>query len=71
MILRILHHLVSLMAGIEIVPSLNLKIMIIMLASHLPHIPEYLSISSGAAEDVSDNCKEEEMLDPYTLFMCG
>ena len=38
---------------------------IIMLASHLPHIPEYLSILSGAAEDISDNSKKGEMLDPY------
>ena len=36
----------------------------ILLASHLPHIPEYLSISSGAAEDVSDNSKIGEILDP-------
>ena len=35
-----------------------------MLASHLPCIPEYLSNSSGAAEDVFDNSKEGKMLDP-------
>ena len=47
----------------------------ILLASHLPHVAEYLSISSGAAEDVSDNSKMGEKLDPrwriatqYTLI---
>ena len=60
---NVCHYLVSLIAEIEIIPSLNLKI--ILLASHLPHIPEYLSISSGvAAEDISDNSKIGEMLDP-------
>ena len=38
-----------------------------MLASHLPHIPEYLSVSSGTAEDISDNCKKGEML--YRPFL--
>ena len=58
---NICHHLVSLIAEMEIIPSLNLKI----LASHLPHIPEYMSISSEvAAEDISDNSKIGEMLDP-------
>ena len=43
--------------------SLNPCVVIIMSALHLPHIPEYLSMSSsGATEDVSDNCKEGEML---------
>ena len=36
---------------------------IIILASRFPHIPENLSISSGAAEDVFDNSKEGKMLD--------
>ena len=38
-------------------------VVIVMSALHLPRIPEYLSVSSsGATEDVSDNCKEGEML---------
>jgi hypothetical protein len=40
--------------------SLKPPYLLNILASHLPHIPEYLSISSGAAEDISDNCKEEK-----------
>ena len=32
--------------------------------AHLPHIPEYLSITT---EDVSDNCKEGEMLGPLCI----
>ena len=44
--------------------SLNPFVVTVMSALHLPHIPEYLSVSSsGATEDVSDNCKEGEMLD--------
>ena len=64
------HHLVSLIMRsrrndifIKMIILLN-----IMLALHLPHIPEYLSISSGAAEDISDNCKKLEILDP--LHVC-
>ena len=37
-----------------------------VIGSHLPHIPEYLSISSGAIEDVSDSCKKLDLM--YSLF---
>ena len=40
-------------------PSCCYNNVTIMLAVHLPRIPEYLSISSGATEDVSDICKDE------------